>query len=105
MDDVHFEVTSKLGKLIRVTKSRWDLIVKTKHPEIEGQESEAKRALREPDEIRRSRSDGSVFLYYRRQGRLSLAVVAKHNNGDGFIITAYFTDRIKEGERVYKRQK
>ncbi|MBI3940455.1 MAG: DUF4258 domain-containing protein [Acidobacteria bacterium] len=105
MDDVHFEVTSKLGKLIRVTKSRWDLISKTKHPEIEGQESEVKRALREPDEIRLSRSDGSVFLYYRRHGKLWLAVVAKHSNGDGFVVTAYFTDRIKEGERVYERQK
>ncbi len=105
MDDVHFEVTSKLGKLIRATQSRWNLIVRTKHPEISGKESEVMRTLTEPDEIRHSRSDSSVYLYYKRHGRLWLTVVAKHSNVDGFIITAYFTDRIKEGEQVYKRQK
>ena len=105
MDDVHFEVTSKLGKQIRVTKSRWSLIVRTKHPEIAGKEAEIKLTLAEPNEVRRSRSDNSVYLYYMKRGRLWLAVVVKHRNGDGFVITAYFTDRIKEGERVYQRQK
>ncbi len=105
MDDVHFEVTSKLGKLIRATQSRWNLIVRTKHPEIDGKEAEIKLTLAEPNEVRRSRSDNSVYLYYMKRGRLWLAVVVKHRNGDGFVITAYFTDRIKEGERVYQRQK
>ena len=81
------------------------VIIKTKHPEIEDHELELKRTLSDPDEIRLSRSDGSVFLYYRCHGRLWLAVVVKHRNGDGFVITAYFTDRIKEGESVYKRGK
>lgn len=27
-----------------------------------------------------------------------MCVVAKHLNGDGFIITAYITDKIKEGK-------
>ena len=83
MDDVHFEVTSKLGKQIRVTKSRWSLIVRTKHPEIAGKEAEIKLTLAEPNEVRRSRSDNSVYLYYMKRGRLWLAVVVKHRNGDG----------------------
>jgi hypothetical protein len=32
-----------------------------------------------------------------------LCIVARHLNGDGFIITAYITDKIKEGEVVWKK--
>jgi len=31
-----------------------------------------------------------------------LCVVCRHLNGDGFIITAYLTDRIKKGVTVYE---
>ena len=44
-----------------------------------------------------------VQLYYRRYGNLHLCVVAKHLNGNGFIITTYFTDRIKEGVVVWTK--
>lgn len=36
MNDTYFEATSKLGKRIHVTNLRWELIIKTKHLEIEG---------------------------------------------------------------------
>ena len=45
-----------------------------------------------------------MYLYYKSHGKYSLVVVAKHRNGDGFIITAYYTDQIKEGKRVYRRE-
>ena len=102
MNGIYLEVESKLNKRVYVTKSRWDLIIKTKHPELEGKEKEVKETLAEPDEIRKSQSDDSVCLYYKKFGKLSLSVVIKHKNGEGFIITAYYTDRIKEGEQVYK---
>ena len=102
MSETYFEVTSKLNKRVYVTKSRWSLIIKTKHLEIEGKEKEVKETLTEPDEIRQSISDESVYLYYKKYGKLSLSVVVKHKNGDGFIITAYYTDRIKEGKQFYK---
>ena len=85
-----------------VTKARWELIIKTKHLEIEGKEKEVKETLKEPDEIRQSVSDDSVYLYYKNYGKLMVSVVVKHYNGDGFIITAYYTDRIKEGKQFYK---
>ena len=102
MDKNYFEVTSKLDKRVYVTKSRWKLIIKTKHLEIKGKETEVKETLTEPDEIRQSVSDDSVYLYYKHYGKLSLSVAVKHKNSDGFIITAYYTDRIKEGEQIYK---
>ena len=102
MDENYFEVTSKLDKRVYVTKSRWGLIIKTKHLEIEGHEKEVKETLTEPDEIKQSKSVDSVYLYYKNYGKLLLSVVVKHKNGDGFIITTYYTDRIKEGKRFYK---
>ena len=105
MNENYFEVTSKLDKKVYVTKSRWELIIKTKHLEIKGKEKEVKETLTNPDEIRQSKSDASVYLYYKHYGKLSLSVVVKHKDGEGFIITAYYTDRIKEGKQVYKRQR
>ena len=102
MSENYFDIMSKLSKRIYVTKSRWDLIIGTKHLEIKGKEKEVKEALINPDEIRLSKSDTSVYLYYKHYGKLSLSVVVKHNNGEGFIITAYYTDRIKEGKQIYK---
>ena len=102
MNGIYFEVKSKLEKRVYVTKTRWSLIIKTKHLEIEGKEKEVKETLTNPDEIRQSKSDDSVYLYYKYYDRLSLSVVVKHKNGEGFIVTAYYTDRIKEGKQVYK---
>ena len=103
MSEIYFEVTSKLDKRVYVTRTRWSLIIKTKHLEIEGKEEEVKETLKEPDEIRQSVSDDSVYLYYKNYGKLMVSVVVKHKNGDGFIITAYFTDRIKEGKQFYTK--
>lgn len=101
--NIYFEVKSVLGKIIRTTGSHWELITKLKHPEIEGKDSEVKQCLSEPSEIRRSSEDRDVYLYYFPYEKYYLCVVARHLNGNGFIITAYITDRIKEGETVWKR--
>jgi hypothetical protein len=100
---MHLTVTSVLGKKISVSAERWKLIIDTKHPEIKGKEDEVQKALMDPDEVRLSKSDPDVFLYYKTQGKLSLCVVAKHQNEDGFIITIYFTDKIKEGTEIFRR--
>lgn len=101
--EIYFEVKSSLGKIIRTTRSHWELITKLKHPEIECKEAEVKQCLSEPAEIRRSSEDQDVYLYYSPNTKYYICVVARHLNGDGFIITAYITDKIKEGEPVWKR--
>ena len=94
-------VVCKLGKRIRVTKRHWDSIIK-KHESIVGLESNVKETLRTPHYIRVSKEDHQVFLYYAPRGKYFLCVVCRHLNGDGFIITAYLSDRIKKGETVYE---
>lgn len=69
-----------------------------------GRLDEVVETLANPEEIRASRSDPTVLLFYRMTdpGRWSCAV-AKQLNLDGFLITAYPTDGVKEGEQVWKR--
>ena len=100
MSDIHFEVISSLGKRIRVTKSYWDFIITVKHPMMAGKEMLVKDALMTADEVRRSNKDRSVFIYYKHLKGRFIAVVCKHLNGEGYIITTYITDRIKIGEIV-----
>jgi hypothetical protein len=62
-----------------------------------------KEVLTEPTEIRRSKRDSKVHLYYGSQKEsLLCCVVVKFLNGDGFIITAYLTKRMV-GDSVWKK--
>ncbi len=70
---------------------------------MEEKEEEVKRCLSEPIEIRRSSEDPNVYLYYSPYAKYHICVVARQLNGDGFIITAYLTDKIKEGESIWKK--
>lgn len=83
--DIHFEVKTQSGKIIRTTQSHWELISKLKHPEIEGKEAEVKQCLSNPIEIRKSSEDNDVYLYYHPYGKYFICVVARHLNGEGFI--------------------
>lgn len=100
--ELFFEVATPLGFSVRVTKAYWQRIVSIKHPTMAGQGTAVQETLRQPEEIRVSRIDVNVYLFYRaeRVGRWVRAV-AKRLNGEGFLITAYPTDAIKEGTRVW----
>ncbi|MBA4313567.1 MAG: hypothetical protein C0417_13160 [Chlorobiaceae bacterium] len=69
-----------------------------------GKENTVKDVLQFPDEIRRSRNDSSVYLFYKLEhsGRW-ICVVVKRMNNNGFIITAYPTDKIKEGDKIWNK--
>ena len=99
----YFEIRSKLDKLIRITKSHWDLITLVKHPIVRSKESLVKKCLQDPEEVRLSQEDKTVHLYYNRWEQYYLCVVVKHINDKGYIITIYVTDKIKEGEQIWKR--
>ena len=102
--DVLFEVMTPLGFRVRVTKTYWHIITENKHPVMRGREGDVKETLRNPTEIRVSKKDPHVYLFYKpeRLGRWVCAV-AKRLNGEGFLITTYPTDAIKEGRRVWPR--
>ncbi|MGA9996933.1 MAG: hypothetical protein WBP93_16055 [Pyrinomonadaceae bacterium] len=103
-DDLFFEVATPLGFRVRVTRNYWELIVTVKHPVMRGREADVRNALREPDEIRRSRNDRAVHLFYRiERPKRWICAVAKRLDGDGFLITTFPTDAIKEGERIWSK--
>lgn len=103
MDKSKFKVKSVLGKEISVSEEYWQFIISVKHPSVAGKEQVVKCALMDADEVRQSNRDPSVFLYYLAYNKYWLCAVCKHENGVGFVITAYITDRVKEGVRVWKR--
>lgn len=72
---------------------------------MRGREDDVRGALSDPDEIRQSTSSQAVFLFYKleRPGRWICAVARRVDDRDGFLITAYPTDAIKEGTRVWTK--
>ena len=99
-----FEVVTPLGFRVRVTRAYWELIVTVKHPVMAGREADVQATLQSPNEIRVSKRDANVFLFYKpeRMGRWVCAV-AKRLDGEGFLVTTYPTDAIKEGVRKWPK--
>lgn len=100
--DLLFEALTPLGFQVRVTRERWNLITTAKHPSMVGRESSVKATLENPEEVRRSRSDPQVLLFYRAERmRRWVCAVTRRTGHDGFLVTAYPTDAIKEGTRIW----
>lgn len=99
----YFEVQSKLGILVSTTKIYWDIITRIKHPTVKSKEEDVKKVLCDPDEIRVSKKDRAVVLFYKMIEKLYLCVVVKFSKKRGYIITAYWTRKIKEGELKWRR--
>ena len=98
-----FQIKSALDKQIRTTQSYWQKITVIKHPSVKGKEKEVQKVLKSPDIIRISNSDKKVFLYYKKYLKTYLCVVVKHENGNGFVITVYITNKIKEGKQIWAK--
>jgi hypothetical protein len=60
-----FEARTPLGFTVRVTREYWKIITTVKHPVMAGRETEVQAVLETPEEIRRSKSDANVYLFYR----------------------------------------
>jgi hypothetical protein len=102
--DVLFEVMTPLGFCVRVTHGYWDLIVSVKHPVMAGREEDVRSALEDPDEIRQSKSDTDVYLFYKAEREKRwICAVSKRTGEAGFLITTYPTDAIKEGAQIWRR--
>lgn len=101
-NEILFEVPTPLGFTVRVSDDYWTLIVTFKHPVMRGRETDVQGALKQPDEIRQSRNDPTVYLFYRLQRpKRWICAVVKRLNGDGFLLTTFPTDAIKEGELIW----
>jgi hypothetical protein len=97
-------VTDYSGRQVRITDERLAHILE--HREMSGMEEAIERTLRQPAEVRRSKTDETVELFYEFQpdtivGSKWLCVVVKYTPEDAFVITAYLTDKIKWGESIW----
>jgi len=97
-----FEVATPLGFTVRTTADYWQRLV-VKHPDLVDKLEDIKITLCQPEHIRRSRCDPMVLLFYRCGGRHWVVAAAKRADGTGFLVTAYQTDVIKEGERIWPK--
>ena len=74
-----------------------------------GQDERIAATLASPDIVIQSSSDPEARLYHRFYaetpvGAKHLCVVVKWRIDDAFLITAYFTDRIKRGTALWTKQ-
>lgn len=95
------------GRSVRLTDERLAHILQ--HQELIGMEEEISRVLQAPAEVRISRSDETVQLFYEyyaktRVGGKWLCVVVKYPTVDAFVVTAYLTDQLKPGESLWPKR-
>ncbi len=100
-EELLFEVQTPLNVTVRCSRKWWLYISTVKHPTLEGRADDVRATLANPQEIRRSTKDPDVFLFYRLSPPRFLCVVARQENGEGLLITAYPTDSLKKGEIVW----
>lgn len=97
-------VETPLGYRVSLSRDRWRQIVRFKHPALAGHEKGVRRCLREPLVVRASVKDADVHLYYGKADRRYLCVVtAPADTDDRFVVTAYFTKKIKAGSKLWKK--
>ena len=100
------ELSDVWGNSVSLTEERRAHLLE--HPEMQGQEDKLAETLLEPEVVIQSQSDDAVRLFHRFYRRLAiedkyLCVVVKYMEDSVFIITAYFTDKVKRGEVLWKK--
>src|SRR4051812_23624670 len=95
------------GRSVRLTDERLAHILQ--HRELAGVEEEISRVLQEPTEVRVSRSDVTVQLFYEFYVKTSVGgkwfcAVVKYPPDDAFVVTAYLTDQLKAGETIWPKK-
>lgn len=104
---VIFESVTIDGKKVRLTETQWLHIV-FYHPELREEQNKIEKTVSEPDAIMRGAIETArvYYKFYRSTPVASkyLVVVVKMLDEEGFIVTSYFTERMKKGEIVWRRR-
>lgn len=95
------------GRSVRLTDERVAHILQ--HQEMTDMAQEIERVLQSPTEVRISRSDESVRLFYEFYAKTMvggkwLCVVVKYAAEDAFVVTAYLTDQLKAGDTIWPKR-
>jgi hypothetical protein len=99
-------VQDRFGNAVRLTDERIAHILE--HAEMVGQRDKVEETVREPDVVVRSQRDPDVHLYHKHYPTTpvtekDLLVAIKVTQTEAFVLTAFFTDTIKKGERIWER--
>jgi hypothetical protein len=101
---VFIDAMTPLGYRVVLTRDRWREIVRFKHPALARYEQQVRGCLQAPDVIRASAKDADVHVYYLQTRRSYLCiVVAPRNGNDRFVVTAYLTKRMKQGDELWTK--
>ncbi len=97
-------LTDYRGRAIRLTEERQAHILE--HPEMLGQEARIIETLIEPEFVVATPTDAAVHVYGRFYETTPvtskyLQVVAKLSPDDAFVLTAYYSSRLKRGRTVW----
>ncbi|MEB3335847.1 MAG: DUF4258 domain-containing protein [Leptolyngbyaceae bacterium] len=100
-------LTDYKNRQVRLTDERLAHILT--HPEMVGMESLIANTLKNPQLVRKSRSDDSTELSYRFYTQTAigdkwLCIVVKYQPDDAFVVTAYFTDKPKKGDDLWHNE-
>ncbi len=91
---------SSLGNHIELTSER-KIHILLYHPDLKPYFSKIKKVLLKPSDIRISKSDPNVLLFYKYFANIiggKYIVVTVKTNGRWFVLTAYLTKRKLSGE-------
>ena len=98
-----FEIIDVFGQKIVLTAEQWNHIV-LRHPEVQGLLHEIEATIASPQYIVRSSKADYVYLYHRKFKKLQAAyMVIVYHTTRKFVITAYLSDVIKQGELLWKK--
>lgn len=89
---------------VRLTDERKQHILE--HPEMVEMELYIGETLLNPEIVIESKSDNTAILYYRfytktKVGGKYLCVVVKVGESDAFVLTAYLTNKVKQGRVIW----
>lgn len=89
------ETKDKSGRIIYLTNERWKHILK--HPEMSDKIEQIKETLLSPTKITTADYDPNIRFYFRyyKERKEYLFISVKYLNGKGYIITSFYTDKIK----------
>jgi len=106
MSDDFERLTDYQDRLIRLTDERWQHILN--HPEMIGQRERLVETMADPDFVITTVKDNAVHVYQRLYEntpvtRKYLSVAVKLLDEDAFVLTAFFTSRLKKGTILWQR--
>jgi len=90
---------SKNGVRIRLPDERWIHIVEN-HDDMAGYIDDVLETIEEPDFIIEGYRDALIALQVVKEGKFLAVVYKELDQTDGFVITAYFSNKIKLDREV-----